>query len=117
MEAKKPAPIDPFARSPEPPAHVEASVPDMSAVLAGFSPRDIEIEPAAAPMARPNAPDTGSGRRKRRGERETRSQTMNFRLTPTEQYKLNALCDRLDRSMPDTIMLLIAHYERTAGAG
>lgn len=115
MDLKKPEPIDPFARAPEPQATAPAR--DIAETLAAFTPRVIDIDPPPAPIARPNAPDTGSGRKRRRGERETRSQTMNFRLTATEQYRLNALCDRLDRSIPDTIMLLITHYEQTAGAG
>ena len=33
---------------------------------------------------------------------------------PREQAELNALCDELNRSIPDSIMILIEHYRRTS---
>jgi hypothetical protein len=82
--------------------------------LSSFTPKPIEDAfPAAMPVAN-IAPDTGrGGRARRRGDSETRTKSINFRMKPREQAELNALCDELNRSIPDTIMILIEHYRKT----
>ncbi|MEQ1514933.1 MAG: hypothetical protein ABL931_00420 [Usitatibacteraceae bacterium] len=86
----------------------------MTDTLSAFAPKPIEDSlPAAVPVAG-IAPDTGrGGRPRRRGDIETRTKAINFRMKPSEQNALNALCDELNRSIPDTIMILIEHYRAT----
>ena len=111
---ERPTPPDPFARNSAP-KPTEAK-PSLSDALSGFAPKPIEdLAPATVPVAN-IAPDTGrGGRPRRRGELETRTKAINFRMKPSEQAELNALCDELNRSIPDTIMILINHYREEAG--
>jgi len=113
---ERPAPPDPFARKTSSGA-VSVSGP-LSETLSQFTPKPLRD---AIPDLRPIgniAPDTGTGgRARRRGDPETRSKSINFRMKPREQAALNALCDELNKSMPDTIMLLIDHYRRSGGGG
>lgn len=109
---ERPTPPDPFARNPAPkPAD---SKPSLTDTLSAFAPRPIEDTlPSAVPVAN-IAPDTGrGGRPRRRGDIETRTKAINFRMKPSEQAALNALCDELNRSIPDTIMILIKHYRQS----
>ena len=109
----RPTPPDPFARKGTiAPAEQKPSLTD---ALSSFAPKPIEDSlPTAMPVAN-IAPDTGrGGRPRRRGDVETRTKAINFRMKPREQAELNALCDELNRSIPDTIMVLIEHYRRTA---
>lgn len=114
--AERPTPPDPFARKPE--ATPAALRPSLSETLSGFSPKPIdEALPQAVPLTS-MAPDTGrGGRPRRRGDMETRTKAINFRMKPREQAELNALCDELNRSIPDTIMILIDQYRRSGGGG
>lgn len=110
---ERPTPPDPFARKTM--AAQTAPKPSLSDALSAFSPKPIDDITAEVVAVRPNAPDTGwNGRARRRGDPETRSKTVNFRMKPSEQAELNALCDTLDKSIPDTIMVLLQHYKRTA---
>lgn len=107
---ERPTPPDPFART-----HAPAEQrPSLTDTLSAFAPKPIDDGlPAALPVAN-IAPDTGrGGRPRRRGDLETRTKAINFRMKPSEQAALNALCDELNRSIPDTIMILIAHYKQT----
>lgn len=108
----RPTPPDPFARKGAI-LPVEEK-PSLTAALSAFAPKPIEDElPAAMPVAN-IAPDTGrAGRPRRRGDVETRTKAINFRMKPREQAELNALCDKFNRSIPDTIMILIEHYKKT----
>lgn len=108
----RPTPPDPFARKTG--ASASEIKPSLSDALSGFAPKPIEDTlPAAVPVAN-IAPDTGrGGRPRRRGDLETRTKAINFRMKPSEQAALNTLCDELNRSIPDTIMILIAHYKQT----
>ncbi len=110
----RPTPPDPFARKSGAPA--SAVKPSLSDALSGFAPKPIEDStPSVMPVAN-IAPDTGrgGGRPRRRGDQETRTKAINFRMKPREQAELNALCDELNRSIPDSIMILIEHYRRTS---
>jgi hypothetical protein len=91
------------------------STPSLTDALSSFAPKPIEDPyPTALPVSN-IAPETGrGGRPRRRGDIETRTKTINFRMKPREQTELNALCDQLNRSIPDTIMILIEHYRKTA---
>lgn len=116
--AERPTPPDPFARNP---ARMETKSqpspsPSLSDSLSGFAPKPIVDNYPAFVPATNIAPDTGrgGGRPRRRGDAETRTKAINFRMKPREQAELNALCDELNRSIPDTIMILIEHYRRTA---
>lgn len=107
----RPTPPDPFARKGTiAPTEQKSSLTD---ALSSFAPKPIEDSlPTAMPVAN-IAPDTGrGGRPRRRGDVETRTKAINFRMKPREQAELNALCDELNRSIPDTIMILIAHYKQ-----
>lgn len=109
----RPTPPDPFARKIG--VSLAGSAPSLSDTLSSFAPKPIEDRyPAALPMSN-IAPETGrGGRPRRRGDVETRTKTINFRMKPREQAELNALCDQFNRSIPDTIMILIEHYRTTA---
>lgn len=109
----RPTPPDPFARKGTiAPAEQKPSLTD---ALSSFAPKPIEDSlPTAMPVAN-IAPDTGrGGRPRRRGDVETRTKAINFRMKPREQAELNALCDEFNRSIPDSIMILIEHYRRTS---
>lgn len=108
----RPTPPDPFARKEAAPSAGPST--SLTDALSSFAPKPIaDPYPAALPMSN-IAPDTGrGGRPRRRGDSETRTKTINFRMKPREQAQLNALCDRLNRSIPDTIMILIEHYQTT----
>jgi hypothetical protein len=109
---ERPTPPDPFARKTGAPA--SEIKPSLSDALSGFAPKPIEDNiPSVMPVAN-IAPDTGrgGGRARRRGDQETRTKAINFRMKPREQAELNALCDELNRSIPDTIMILIENYRR-----
>lgn len=110
---ERPTPPDPFART-APPASGPVK-PSLSETLSAFSPKAIDDDlPQSVPMTN-IAPDTGrGGRPRRRGDLETRTKAINFRMKPREQAELNALCDELNRSIPDTIMILIEHYRATS---
>jgi hypothetical protein len=110
----RPTPPDPFARKAAPTAAVPKA--SLSDALSSFAPKPIDdVTPQMASIL-PNAPDTGRGvRPRRRGDPETRSKTVNFRMKPSEQAELNALCDALNKSIPDTIMVLLQHYKQTGG--
>jgi hypothetical protein len=110
----RPTPPDPFARKA--PVAPEPQKPSLTEALSSFAPRPIDAAiPQLTPVV-PNAPDTGrGGRPRRRGDPETRSKTVNFRMKPSEQARLNALCDTLNKSIPDTIMVLLEHYQATTG--
>jgi hypothetical protein len=107
---ERPTPPDPFARK----APADAK-PSLTEALSSFTPKPVDdVIPHLTPIP-PNAPDTGrGGRPRRRGDPETRSRTVNFRMKPSEQAELNALCDALNKSIPDTIMVLMNHYKMTA---
>jgi hypothetical protein len=110
----RPTPPDPFARKATIPAgDIKLSLSD---ALSGFAPKPIEDRILSAMPVANIAPDTGrgGGRPRRRGDIETRTKAINFRMRPREQAELNALCDELNRSIPDTIMILIEHYRQTA---
>jgi hypothetical protein len=106
----RPTPPDPFASKAAPAS--ASPKPSLADALSAFVPKPIDD---VIPQMRPviyNAPDTGrGGRPKRRGDPETRSKSINFRMKPREQDELNALCDSLNKSIPDTIMILIDHYK------
>lgn len=108
----RPNPPDPFARKGAMPPTEQK--PSLTAALSSFAPKTIEDDlPAAIPVAN-IAPETGrGGRPRRRGDIETRTKAINFRMKPREQAELNALCDQFNRSIPDTIMILIEHYKKT----
>lgn len=109
---ERPTPPDPFARKASGP--VSDAKPSLSDALSGFAPKPIaDAIPSIVPAAS-IAPDTGrgGGRPRRRGDHETRTKAINFRMKPREQAELNALCDELNRSIPDTIMILIEHYRQ-----
>lgn len=108
----RPTPPDPFARKAAP---AEAtSRASLSDALSSFTPKPIDNFTPQMASVLPNAPDTGRGNRpRRRGDPETRSKTVNFRMKPSEQAELNALCDALNKSIPDTIMVLLQHYKRS----
>lgn len=110
----RPTPPDPFAkRGSITPAQQKPSLTD---ALSSFAPKPIEDAlPTAMPVSN-IAPETGrgGGRPRRRGDQETRTKAINFRMKPREQAELNALCDELNRSIPDTIMVLIEHYRRSS---
>lgn len=114
--AERPTPPDPFARK----AHSTSGSPSegLSKTLSQFTPKPIRDEiPEVRPVGNV-APETGTGGRpRRRGDPETRSKSINFRMKPREQAALNAVCDELNKSMPDTIMILIEHYRRSGGGG
>lgn len=113
--AERPSPPDPFARKTSAP--VADTKPSLSDALSSFTPKPIaDTVPYVVPVAS-IAPDTGrgGGRPRRRGDIETRTKAINLRMKPREQAELNALCDELNRSIPDTIMILIEHYRKTAG--
>jgi hypothetical protein len=109
----RPTPPDPFALTATPNPKVETR--SLAETLSAFTTRLIDDE---VPQLRPithNAPDLGrAGRLKRRGDPETRSKSVNFRMKPREQDELNALCDSFNKSIPDTIMILIEHYRKTS---
>jgi hypothetical protein len=109
----RPTPPDPFVRKA--PVAAEPVKPSLSETLSAFTPQPIDaVIPQLTPIIS-NAPDTGRGARpRRRGDPETRSRTVNFRMKPSEQAQLNALCDTLNKSIPDTIMVLLEHYQKTA---
>ena len=111
---ERPTPPDPFARK----STVAAATPkpSLTDALSSFAPKPIDdIAVPIAPVTL-NAPDTGRGvRPRRRGDPETRSRTVNFRMKPSEQAELNALCDTLNKSIPDTIIILLTHYKQTSG--
>jgi hypothetical protein len=110
--ADRPTPPDPFARK----ASTQDDKPSLSDALSSFAPKPIEDKiPLVMPVLN-IAPDTGrgGGRPRRRGDIETRTKAINFRMRPREQAELNTLCDELNRSIPDTIMILIEHYRLTA---
>ena len=109
----RPTPPDPFARKAAPTE--PENKPSLSDTLSSFVPKPIEDSmPSIMPVAN-IAPDTGrgGGRPRRRGDMETRTKAINFRMKPREQAELNTLCDELNRSIPDTIMILIEHYRRS----
>jgi hypothetical protein len=109
---ERPTPPDPFARQSIPQA--QTTKPSLGEALSSFKPTP--ILDAIPPILPPSniAPDTGrGGRPRRRGDPETRTKAINFRMKPREQAELNALCDALNRSIPDTIMILIEHYRKT----
>jgi hypothetical protein len=110
---ERPTPPDPFARQPIP--QTPTDKPSLSEALSSFKPTPIaEVSPPMVPLSN-IAPDTGrGGRPRRRGDPETRTKAINFRMKPREQAELNALCDELNRSIPDTIMILIEHYRKTS---
>jgi hypothetical protein len=113
--ADRPTPPDPFARKQP---HQNVSIkPSLSETLSTFSPTPIQDPiPPLVPVAN-IAPDTGragGARPRRRGDPETRTKAINFRMKPREQDELNALCDELNRSIPDTIMILIEHYRKSS---
>lgn len=109
----RPTPPDPFA--PKVAVQSAASTPSLADALSSFTAKPIsDPYPAAMPVLN-IAPDTGrGGRPRRRGDVETRTKTINFRMKPREQAELNALCDQFNRSIPDTIMILIEHHRKTA---
>ena len=109
----RPTPPDPFARKGT--IAPEEQKPSLTDALSSFAPKPIEDSlPTAMPVAN-IAPDTGrGGRPRRRGDVETRTKSINFRMKPREQAELNALCDEFNRSIPDTIMILIEHYRRSS---
>jgi hypothetical protein len=109
----RPTPPDPFARKAS--AIAEPTKSSLSEALSAFTPKPIDTAIPLLTSFIPNAPDTGrAGRPRRRGDPETRSRTVNFRMKPSEQAQLNALCDALNKSIPDTIMVLLEHYQKTA---
>lgn len=110
--ADRPTPPDPFARKDS--TSVTETKASLTDALSSFAPKPIS-DPLPAAMTVANiAPDTGrGGRPRRRGDVETRTKAINFRMKPREQAELNALCDELNRSIPDTIMILIEHYRKT----
>lgn len=110
---ERPTPPDPFARKGTiTPAEFKPSLTD---ALSSFAPKPIEDSLPTQMLVANIAPDTGrgGGRARRRGNQETRTKAINFRMKPREQAELNALCDELNRSIPDTIMILIDHYRKT----
>jgi hypothetical protein len=111
----RPTPPDPFARKATPSPMPER--PSLAETLSAFATKPIDD---VAPQLRAithNAPDSGTGGRpKRRGDPETRSKSVNFRMKPREQDELNALCDSFNKSIPDTIMILIEHYRKSVVA-
>jgi hypothetical protein len=110
---ERPTPPDPFARQPNP--QTPTDKPSLSEALSSFKPTP--IADVASPMVPLSniAPDTGrGGRPRRRGDPETRTKAINFRMKPREQAELNGLCDELNRSIPDTIMILVEHYRKTS---
>jgi hypothetical protein len=110
----RPTPPDPFARKGA--ITPEEKKPSLTDALSSFAPKPIEDAFSTAMPVANIAPDTGrgGGRPRRRGDQETRTKAINFRMKPREQAELNALCDELNRSIPDTIMILIEHYRRTS---
>ena len=109
----RPTPPDPFARkTTEPTPDLK---PSLSDALSSFAPKPIADSITPGMTVANIAPDTGRGgvRPRRRGDQETRTKAINFRMKPREQAELNALCDDLNRSIPDTIMILIEHYKST----
>jgi hypothetical protein len=109
---ERPTPPDPFARQPSPQTPINK--PSLSETLSSFKPTPIADTSSAMLPFNNIAPDTGrGGRPRRRGNAETRTKAINFRMKPSEQAELNALCDELNRSIPDTIMILIEHYRKT----
>lgn len=112
---ERPSPPDPFG--PKPTVATPNAKPSLTEALSGFAPKPItDAIPSAVPVTS-IAPDTGrgGGRPRRRGALETRTKAINFRMKPSEQAELNALCDDLNRSIPDTIMILIEHYRKSVG--
>ncbi len=80
----RPTPPDPFARKGTiAPAEQKPSLTD---ALSSFAPKPIEDSlPTAMPVAN-IAPDTGrGGRPRRRGDVETRTKAINFRMKPREE--------------------------------
>jgi hypothetical protein len=110
---KRPTPPDPFASKTTP--NPTAEKPTLAETLSAFTAKPIDdLMPQIRPKSH-NAPDSGrGGRLKRRGDPETRSKSVNFRMKPREQDELNALCDSFNKSIPDTVMILIEHYRKTA---
>jgi hypothetical protein len=108
---ERPTPTDPFKKQRG--AQVQSEKPSLSEAISAFKPASIaEVSPPMMPLSN-IAPDTGRKERpRRRGDPETRTKAINFRMKPSEQAKLNALCDELNRSIPDTIMILIEHYNK-----
>ncbi len=111
----RPTPPDPFARKATP--NPTGERPTLAEALSAFTAKPIDdVVPQLRSIAH-NAPDTGrAGRLRRRGDPETRSKSVNFRMKPREQDELNALCDSFNKSIPDTIMILIEHYRKTGEA-
>jgi hypothetical protein len=89
--ADRPTPPDPFARQPSQQTHADKQ--SLSEALSSFKPTPIaEVSPPMVPLSN-IAPDTGrGGRPRRRGDPETRTKAINFRMKPREQAELNALC-------------------------
>lgn len=110
--AERPTPPDPFDRKTS--IAGGPNKPSLSEALSSFTPTPItETASPSVPLAN-IAPETGrGGRPRRRGDLETRTKAINFRMKPREQAALNALCDELNRSIPDTIMILIEHFRKT----
>lgn len=110
----RPTPPDPFA--PKTPVVAAATNASLSDALSSFTPKPIDDFHPQIGRVIPNAPDTGRVvRPRRRGNPETRSKTVNFRMKPSEQAELNALCDDLNKSIPDTIMTLLHYYNQNRG--
>jgi hypothetical protein len=114
--SNRPTPPDPFARKIAPTEQNEPA--SLAETLSTFTPKPVDDVIAHVRPVSTSAPDTGrAGRSRRRGDPETRTKSINFRMRPREQDELNALCDRLNKSIPDTIMVLLDNYQRTNGAG
>ena len=108
----RPTPPDPFAPKATP--NLTAERPSLAETLSTFVTKPIDDEVPQIRAITHNAPDSGrGGRLKRRGDPETRSKSVNFRMKPREQDELNALCDTFNKSIPDTIMIFIEHYRKS----